>query len=40
MPGRPAAVLHVAAGSYDGASDDGPFLFEAERGVHFWGGGP
>ena len=23
--GRPAAVLHVAAGSYSGASDDGPF---------------
>ena len=38
--GRPAAMLHVAAGSYGGAIDDGPFLLEVERGVHFWGGGP
>ena len=33
-------MLHVAAGSFGGASDDGPFLFEVERGGHFWGGGP
>ena len=38
--GRPAAVLHVAAGSYVGASEDGSLSFEVERGVHFWGGGP
>ena len=38
--GRPAAVLHVAAGSYGGARDDGSLSFEVERGVHFWGGGP
>ena len=38
--GRPAAVLHVAAGSYGGARDGGPFLFEVDRGGHFWGGGP
>ena len=38
--GRPAAVLHVAAGSYGGARDDGSLSFEVERGVHCWGGGP
>ena len=38
--GRPAAVLHVVAGRYGGASDGGPFSLEVVRGVHFWGGGP
>ncbi len=38
--GRPAAVLHVAAGSYGGARDDGSLSFKVERGVHFGGGGP
>ena len=38
--GRPAAVLHVAAGSYGGARDDGSLSLEVEQGVHFWGGGP
>ena len=38
--GRPAAVLHVSAGSFGGASDGGLFSLEVVRGVHFWGGGP
>ena len=38
--GRPAAVLHVAAGNYVGEREDGPLLLEVERGGHFWGGGP
>ena len=33
-------MLHVVAGSFGGAREEGPFLFEDERGGHFWGRGP
>ena len=40
MLGRPAAVLHVPAGSLGGASDALPLPPDLVRSVHFGGGGP